>query len=206
MTYKIIISMRVEPSNENSGNNQHQLDVDKLDFSPLATWLTTNILTGDKVSIVFPDTYIDVNFENSEPYPDTLVNNFREFVLTFMNNSKKPSKNGIVKVRGALDFITDSKHHIKAPPRWITFMVRGSSKLTTSVWGTLFMQMCLPVKDDALGHRHWPLHSLELSQLSFKDVAESCFGTKFKDEPITVGWLLESDQVEENGKLKRNPR
>lgn len=201
MTYKVIISMRVEPDDASHDNTEYGMDVDSLNFEPLSSWLTANILTGDKVSIVFPDTYIDVNFENSSPYPDTLVNNFKEFALTFMKNSKKPSKKGIVRVRDDLSFIPYSKKHIMSKPRWITFMVRGNTKITASAWGISFLEWCPPINNDRSGRRLWPLHATSLSNYSFKEVLESCFKIKFKDDPITVGWLLESDQVDPSGNL-----
>lgn len=201
MTYKVIISLRVDPEDDIRGDGECKIDLDRLDLKPLAAWLTSNILSGDKVSIVFPDTYIDIDFENSSPYPDTLINNFREFVLAFMENSKKPSRGGIVVVRDNLSFIPFENNHVKSKPRWVTFMVRGNTKMTASAWGILFMEMCPLVLNDPSGRRSWPLHSLKMSNVSFKDVLESCFKCKFKNEPITVGWLLESDQVDLNGKL-----
>lgn len=198
MTHKIIISMKVEPDSQKGFENK-QFCSEDIDYQPMVAWLEKNILSGDKVSIYFPDTYIDVNFGSSSQHPDAVLNNFQEYMLAFMNNSKKPSKKRVVKVIDDLSFVT-KENLISKAPQWITFMVKGSTKLTTGVWSYLFVDMCPLTKGDDSNRRHWPVHSLKISQTSFKEVTESCFGLKFKDFLSTVVVVLESDQVGGDGK------
>lgn len=195
MAHKMIIAVQVEVdlSDYKVGvNNPPWLNLENFDPRPMAEWLKANIYAGDKVSIIFPDTYIDVTFGTINKNQSERIEKVNHFCQTFMERSSLPSKNGVVRVRESLKQPPDPRYPLKAPPLCIFFMVKGSSAMTAGAWTATFNQMCGFMPYTQTKELHWPFHLSSVSE-SFKDVVEKCFGFKFKDQPFETSCVLESE-------------
>ena len=182
MIHKLIAWIKVEP-NKSSTTGKYDLDLidlDKLNLKPIGDWLVTNIYNQDKVSIVFPNSYIDESYIINSDNLNQKIDELKHFSDYLRSLSSKPSKAGMIRLKESDGFFYEPNSHKKPLPQLLFFVVKGRSELAVQAWFAHFRNFCQLRTGPGKNEFHWPpCPSNPVSGL--KEVTEECFGIKFSD-------------------------
>lgn len=188
---KMVVGLRVDVDFSEVYERHEQLpwvDMAKLDQSVFGEMLQDTVYQIAKIEIICPDDYLDLTVFSPELSEESQLSAINDFARIFLAQSMKRRKGSLVQVSKHLpNFTGHSQDPLRAPPGWIFFIIKGSTKMTTEYWLSQFMLLMRvrrAVYDQQPGRS--PIGCWEPT---FKKVVEDCFGIKLKDN-VLVGRIL----------------
>jgi hypothetical protein len=187
MTFKLVTWIKVQPAEL---SYKVRVESEKLSLNILGEWIEKNMYYGDKVSIKFPNTYIDQYYSVTEFNHIQKIAELKTFSEMLKAASSKPSKDGMIRLKEFPGFLPENSAGYKSAPQFLLFVVKGNNQIAVEYWFAQFRLFFQLRKSSIENRLFWPPNLLHPDQDGLREVAEKCLGVKL-DECVDAVWSFD---------------